>query len=77
MEPVWPASDGFNVSGAEVTFKPGARSARHTHPAGQRSVVTAGVGLTQECGKPIQEIRAGDVVWCPPNVRHWHGGMTA
>ena len=19
------------------------------------------------------EIRAGDVVWCPPGVRHWHG----
>ena len=36
-------------------------------------IVTAGVGLTQEWGKPIQEIRAGDVVICPAKVKHWHG----
>jgi quercetin dioxygenase-like cupin family protein len=35
--------------------------------------VTNGVGLTQEWGKPVQVIRAGDVVWCPPGVKHWHG----
>jgi quercetin dioxygenase-like cupin family protein len=33
----------------------------------------SGVGLTQEQGKPVQVIRPGDVVWCPPNVKHWHG----
>jgi quercetin dioxygenase-like cupin family protein len=21
----------------------------------------------------VQEIRPGDVVWCPPGVKHWHG----
>ena len=21
----------------------------------------------------MQEIKAGDVVWCPPGVKHWHG----
>jgi hypothetical protein len=36
-------------------------------------VVTSGVGLTQEWGKPIQVIRPGDTVWCPPGVKHWHG----
>ena len=61
------------VSLAYVTFDPGARSAWHTHPAGQRLVVTAGVGLTQEWGKPVQEIRPGDVVVCPPGIKHWHG----
>jgi quercetin dioxygenase-like cupin family protein len=35
--------------------------------------VTAGSGRTQVEGGPIEEIREGDVVWCPPNVRHWHG----
>ena len=60
-------------SGAYVTFQPGARSAWHTHPAGQRLVVTEGVGRTQQWGGPLQEIRAGDVVWCPPGVKHWHG----
>lgn len=73
IDPVWPATDALNASGGLVTFEPGARSAWHTHPAGQRLVVQSGVGLTQEWGKPVQEIRPGDVVWCPPGVKHWHG----
>ena len=73
IDPVWPADENINASGGLVTFEPGARSAWHTHPAGQRLVVVSGVGLTQEWGKPIQEIRPGDVVWCPPGVKHWHG----
>lgn len=36
-------------------------------------MVVSGVGLTQEWGKPVQEIRPGDVVVCPPGVKHWHG----
>ena len=36
-------------------------------------MVTAGVGRTQQWGKPVQEIKPGDVVWCPPGVKHWHG----
>ncbi|WP_251004522.1 AEC family transporter [Escherichia coli] len=54
-------------------FEPGARSAWHTHPAGQRLIVTSGVGLTQQEGKPVQVIRAGDVISCPADVKHWHG----
>jgi quercetin dioxygenase-like cupin family protein len=73
VDPVWPADDHINASGGLVTFEPGARSAWHTHPAGQRLVVISGVGLTQESGKPVQVIRPGDVVWCPPGVKHWHG----
>lgn len=73
IDPVWPADKNINASGGLVTFEPGARSAWHTHPAGQRLVVTSGVGLTQEWGKPVQVIRPGDVVWCPPGVKHWHG----
>ncbi|MGV8960805.1 MAG: (R)-mandelonitrile lyase [Stenotrophomonas sp.] len=77
VDPVWPADNHINASGALVTFEPGARSAWHTHPAGQRLVVMSGVGLTQEWGKPVQEIRPGDVVWCPPGVKHWHGAAPA
>ncbi|MGA4419574.1 (R)-mandelonitrile lyase [Ralstonia nicotianae] len=73
VDPVWPADGNINASGGMVTFEPGARSAWHTHPAGQRLVVTSGVGLTQEWDKPVQVIRPGDVVWCPPGVKHWHG----
>jgi quercetin dioxygenase-like cupin family protein len=70
VDPLFPANDTARVSGAYVTFEPGARSAWHIHPAGQHLIVTAGVGLTQERGGPVQEIRPGDVLWCPPGVKH-------
>jgi quercetin dioxygenase-like cupin family protein len=73
VEPVWPSSKEITASGANVSFEPGARSAWHTHPAGQRLVVLSGTGLTQEWGKPIQILQPGDVVWCPPGVKQWHG----
>jgi len=59
--------------GASVTFEPGARTAWHTHPLGQILIVTAGCGWTQCWGESKVEIRPGDVVWCPPNKKHWHG----
>jgi quercetin dioxygenase-like cupin family protein len=61
------------TSGAIVTFEPGARSAWHTHPLGQTLIVTSGLGWTQCEGGPIEEIRPGDIVSCPPNTKHWHG----
>jgi quercetin dioxygenase-like cupin family protein len=61
------------ISGATVTFEPGARTAWHTHPLGQTLIVTAGAGLVQQWGRPVQEIRPGDTVWIPPGVKHWHG----
>jgi quercetin dioxygenase-like cupin family protein len=73
IDPLFPANDSAQFSGGSVTFEPGARSAWHIHPAGQRLIVTAGVGWTQEWGGPVTEVRAGDVIWCPPGVKHWHG----
>jgi len=73
VDPLWPDNIDTKSSGAYVTFEPGSRSAWHTHPRGQQLVVISGVGLTQEWGKAVQEIRPGDVVWCPPGVKHWHG----
>jgi len=73
VDPLSPANGDINASSAYVTFEPGARSAWHSHPKGQFLIVTSGVGYTQELGKPIQEIKPGDVVWCPPGVKHWHG----
>jgi len=61
------------ASAGSVTFSPGARTAWHQHPLGQRLVVTAGVGRVQRWGGPVEEIRVGDVVEIPPNVKHWHG----
>ena len=61
------------VTGAIVTFEPGARSNWHTHPLGQTLIVTDGVGWTQVEDGPVQEFAAGDIVLCPLNQRHWHG----
>jgi quercetin dioxygenase-like cupin family protein len=64
------------TSGASVTFEPSARTAWHTHPFGQTLIVTAGCGLVQRWGDPIEEIRPGDVVSIAPGEKHWHGATT-
>jgi quercetin dioxygenase-like cupin family protein len=61
------------LSGATVTFKPGARTAWHTHPHGQTLLVTFGLGRVQREGGPIEEIRPGDIVWFGPGEKHWRG----
>src|SRR3954462_13147886 len=61
------------VTGAIVTFEPGARTAWHTHPLGQTLIVTSGLGWVQREGGPIEEIRPGDIVWFAPREKHWHG----
>ncbi|QNN22736.1 cupin domain-containing protein [Planctomycetales bacterium ZRK34] len=65
--------DPSRVSAASVTFEPGARTAWHTHPVGQHLIITSGFGWVQQEGGPIEEVRPGDVVWFPPDVKHWHG----
>jgi quercetin dioxygenase-like cupin family protein len=68
------ASDSiYNTLIGNVLFEPGARSNWHTHPSGQILIITAGEGYHQIKGKPIEKMRKGDVVKCPPNVEHWHG----
>jgi quercetin dioxygenase-like cupin family protein len=73
IDPLHMASAPARHGAARVTFEPGARTAWHTHPLGQTLIVTSGVGWTQCEGEAVVEIRAGDVVWCPPGHRHWHG----
>ena len=70
-------SDSARVSGAMVTFEPGARTAWHIHPLGQTLIVTAGCGRVQRAGGPIEEIRPGDIVWFSPGEKHWHGAAPA
>lgn len=73
VDPLFAATDTAPYSAAYVTFEPGARSAWHVHPTGQRLLVTSGVGRTQEWGGAVEEVRAGDVIICPPKIKHWHG----
>jgi len=61
------------LSGASVTFEPGARTAWHTHPHGQTLLVIFGLGRVQREGGPIEDIRPGDIVWFGPGEKHWHG----
>ena len=70
-------SDKLAASAALVAFEPGARTAWHSHPAGQTLFVTSGTGFVQEWGGTRIEIKQGDVVWTPPGVKHWHGGTAA
>jgi quercetin dioxygenase-like cupin family protein len=56
-----------------VSFGPGARTHWHTHPLGQTLYVLSGVGRIQEWSGPVREFHAGDTVWIPPEVKHWHG----
>lgn len=73
IAPLFSATPYTRAAGASVTFDPGARSAWHSHPAGQTLIVTAGSGWIQEWGIPKRELKVGDVVWTPPGVKHWHG----
>jgi len=73
IDPLFQAKDPARAAGASVTFEPGARTAWHTHPLGQTLIFTAGLGWVQREGGPIEEIRPGDVVWFPPDLKHWHG----
>jgi quercetin dioxygenase-like cupin family protein len=73
IDPLFQATDPARAAGNSVTFEPGARTAWHTHPLGQILIVTAGCGRAQRWGGPIEEIRPGDLIWFPPEEKHWHG----
>lgn len=73
VQPLFQPTAATRAAGALVNFTPGARSAWHSHPAGQTLVVTAGTGWVQAWGEAKQEIKPGDVIWTPPGVKHWHG----
>ena len=73
IDPLFPKEESTHGSGVLVTFEPGARTAWHTHPAGQTLIVQSGLGWVQREGGPIEEIRPGDIVWFEPNEKHWHG----
>lgn len=73
VTPLVNAPEPARTSSAKVAFEAGARTAWHAHPLGQTLIVLSGVGSIQSEGQPIQEIREGDAVWIPPNIKHWHG----
>ena len=66
IDPLFDAPEPRRVSCASVTFEPAARPAWHTRPLGQTLIVTAGCGWVQSWGGPVEEVRPGDVILCPP-----------
>jgi quercetin dioxygenase-like cupin family protein len=75
IDPLFDPHDEARSAGASVTFEAGARTAWHTHPLGQILIVTSGAGLVGTDDGRIEEIRPRDVVWFPPEEKHWHGAM--
>jgi quercetin dioxygenase-like cupin family protein len=73
VDPLYAHNDSTHSVGGHVSFAPGARSAWHTHPAGQILIITDGTGWVQEEGAEKREVKPGDVIWTPPGVKHWHG----
>ena len=60
-----------------VTFEPGCRNNWHIHHAknggGQIIICVAGRGYYQEEGKETIEMKPGDCINIPAEVKHWHG----
>jgi quercetin dioxygenase-like cupin family protein len=73
QDPLIDAPAPSRVHSTRVTFAPGGRTFWHTHPYGQTLYILAGTGRVQEWGGPLREVKAGDVVWFGPDVKHWHG----
>lgn len=71
--PLYDPNDATTGGAGQVTFQPGARTAWHSHPAGQHLIITEGTGWIQEEGEERVTVSAGDVVWFEPGVKHWHG----
>ena len=77
VDPLFDAAEPSRLHSIQVTFEPGARTAWHTHPVGQLLIVTSGCGWAQTASGPVEEIRAGDVVWFEPDEKHWHGAASS
>ena len=57
-----------------VVFPKGTYNAWHTHEGGQILIATDGIGFHQIEGGEVEVLHPGDVAFCPPGVKHWHGG---
>jgi quercetin dioxygenase-like cupin family protein len=70
---VRPSEGGVAVG--NVYFEPCSRTFWHSHPGGQLLIMVAGEGFVATKDTKVT-VRAGDMVWTPPGVRHWHGASS-
>ena len=73
VEMLFPPNETAAYSGAYVTFEAGARTAWHSHPAGQHMIVMTGTARTGTRDGKVLEFGPGEALWCPSDVDHWHG----
>ena len=59
-----------------VEFLPSSRTNWHHHESGQVLVITAGRGFVGTRDGSLYEVAAGDVVWTPPGLDHYHGARS-
>lgn len=72
IQPLY-TGDENSEGASDVRFSERARTVWHTHPDGQRLIITEGTGWVQEWGKKRITVHEGDVIWIAPGVKHWHG----
>ena len=77
IDPLFQAPDPALVQGASFTFEPGARTEWHRHFSARPLSSRLDAAGVQREGRPIEEIRPGDVVWFSPGEKHWHGATPA
>lgn len=70
---VIPIEENSKGNIAHFRFEPGSRTKWHSHEGGQIILVEEGVGLNQFKGGPVTELHAGETIYSPPGVTHWHG----
>jgi quercetin dioxygenase-like cupin family protein len=58
---------------ARLVFEAGARTYWHRHTERQLMVIEEGLGLVQERGEPVRQLRVGEPFYTKANVWHWHG----
>ena len=58
---------------ARLVFEAGARTHWHRHTDRQLLLVEEGLGLVQERGEPVRELRPGEPYYTKADVWHWHG----
>lgn len=73
VKPLVVADAITNCNISDVAFEAGCRNNWHTHPSNQVLIVKEGICYYQEEGKPLQKIKAGEVINVLPGTKHWHG----
>lgn len=73
IETIAPEQEPSRLRASRVFFSAGARTAWHTHPAGQTLHVLEGVARVQSDGGPVREISPGATATFAAGERHWHG----